>query len=176
MSRRLLVCLSLALAAAGAVVVPMAASTAVGATPPVPTCAKDTPAVGKLTQGVTDLATALKPTTLDGTKVGGAAGDLFTDVVAAQTAGCLPALPTSAVHPMAAGATTPCAADTVALLFGALDEVSASTVTTPAQTAMAAGALNVVSAVTGLNSDGCLPAALPVPPAPPLMIPFPGMS
>jgi hypothetical protein len=171
MSRRLLVCLSLALAAAGAVVVPIAASTAEGATPPVPTCAKDTPAVGKLTQGVTDLAAALKPTTPDPTAVGDAAGDLFSDVTAAQAAGCLPALPSSAVQPMAAPGNTSCAADTVALLSGTLDEVSAATVTTPVQTAMAAGAINVVSAVTGLNADTCLPATLPVPTAPPLLIP-----
>jgi hypothetical protein len=185
MTRRWLTSLPLALAVAGSVVLPATAS-ADG--PPTPTCTKDTQEVTDLTTVVTKLGTALQATPPDPTKLSQVAGDLFTAVGAAQTAGCLPALPSSPptttpptpppttppptpppTHPTHPQDVTKCAADTVALLSAALEEIKAGTATSPSSADLLTAATDLATAITAVNTDSCLPVTLPVPsiPAPP---------
>lgn len=173
MSRARLAYLPIALALAGSVVLPSVASAAGHDTPPT-ACTKTTQEVTNLSTVVTKLGTALQATPPDPTKLSQIAGDLFTAVTAAQTAGCLPALPTSppavpAPPPTHTQDATKCAADAVQLLSAALGEITAGTATTPNPTAVLSAATNLATAITAVNTDGCLPVSLPVPsvPAPP---------
>ncbi|HVV25181.1 MAG TPA: hypothetical protein VHF06_37465 [Pseudonocardiaceae bacterium] len=177
MSRARLAYLPVALALAGSVVLPSVAFAAGHDDPPT-ACTKDTQEVTNLSTVVTNLGTALKTTPPDPTTLSQVAGDLFNAVTAAQTAGCLPALPTSppatpappAAHPQDA---TKCAADAVQLLSAALGEITAGTAATPDPTAVLTAATNLATAITAVNTDACLPVSLPVPsvptpPAPPI--------
>jgi hypothetical protein len=178
MTRRWLAFLPLALAVAGGVVVPATASAAQHADPPAAACTKSTQEVTDLTTAVTSLGTALQATPPDPTKLSQVSGDLFNAVTAAQTAGCLPALPTSppavpappAAHPQDAAS---CASDTVGLLSAVLGQISAGTATPPDPTAVLTAATKLATAITAINTDTCLPVSLPVPsvpavPAPPV--------
>src|ERR1700761_6376014 len=124
MTRRWLAFLPLALAFAGTAVLPATASAAGHDDPPVATCTQDTQEVPDLTTAVPNLGTALKATPPDPTTLSQVSGDLFTAVTAAQTADCLPPLPTSPpaapAPPPAPQDATKCAADAVQLLSGAL--------------------------------------------------------
>lgn len=184
MSRRSLVCVSLALAFAGSAVLPAVASAAGHDTPPVAACTEDTQAVQDLTAAVTTIGTALQATPADPTKLSQAAGDLFTSVTAAQDAGCLPALPTStptvptppaptSAAPAGTHDVASCTADAVQLLSAALGVVSANIATTPDATAVTKAATDLVAAVTAINTDTCLPVTLPVPSVPALPAPPP---
>jgi hypothetical protein len=166
MTRRWLVRLPLVLAVAAAVTLPVTASAAPGDDPPT-TCSKDTQEVADLTTAATNLGTALGHTPLDATTPGQASGDLFTAVTAAQTAGCLPALPVSppAEQPQDA---SDCAADTVGLLSAALGEISAAIATPPDQARLLSAATTLAGAVAAIDTDTCLPVALPVPTVPPV--------
>jgi fused signal recognition particle receptor len=179
MSRRWLVYLPLALTVAGVVALPTAASAAGhDSTPPAPACAKDSTQVTDLTTVVTNLGTELAAAKPDPTKISQIAGDLFKAVTAAQDAGCLPALPSTppaptpppAAAPQAAPDAAKCTADTMKLLSAALDQISAGTATTPDPAALLKAATGVVTAITSINTDTCLPVSLPVPtvPTPPV--------
>ena len=178
MSRVRLAYLPVALAVAGCLVLPSVASAAGHDTPPV-ACTKDTQEVTNLTTVVTKLASALQTTPPDPVKLSQVSGDLFTAVTAAQTAGCLPALPASPPATTPAPPTTQpqdatkCAADAVQLLSAALDQIAAGTATTPDPTAVLTAAQKLATAITAVNTDSCLPVGLPVPtvptpPAPPV--------
>lgn len=175
MTRRWLAYLPLALAFAGAAVLPATASAAQRDDPPVAAaCTQDTQEVTDLTIAVAGLGDALKATPPDPMKVSQATGTVFNAVTAAQQAGCLPALPTTpttpappamppAAHPQAAAN---CAADTVKLLSTSLDVIGAGMATTPEPTALLTAASNLAIAVTAVNTDACLPVTLPVPTVP----------
>jgi hypothetical protein len=171
MTRRWLAYLPLALAFAGAAVLPATASAAQRDDPPVAAaCTQDTQEVTDLTIAVAGLGDALKATPPDPMKVSQATGTVFNAVTAAQQAGCLPALPTTpttpappAAHPQAAAN---CAADTVKLLSASLDVIGAGMATTPDPTAVLTAASNLATAVTAINTDTCLPVTLPVPAVP----------
>lgn len=164
MTRRWLACLPIAFAVVVAVTLPPTASAAPGDDPPT-ACTKDTQEVTDLTTAVTNLGTALQRTPPDATTLGQVSGDLFNAVTAAQTAGCLPALPMSPPAPGPQDATK-CAADTVTLLTATLGEISAATATPPDPTALLAAASKLATAITAINTDTCLPVALPVPTVP----------
>jgi hypothetical protein len=177
MSRARLAYLPLALAVAGCLVVPAVASAAGRDNPPT-ACTKSTREVTNLTTTVTNLGTALQATPPDPTKLSQVAGDLFTAVTAAQTAGCLPPLPASPIPAPTPAPPPPtthaqdvakCAADAVSLLSAALDQVAAGTAATPDSSAVLAAATRLAAAITAVNTDACLPVTLPVPsvPAPP---------
>jgi hypothetical protein len=176
MTRRWLAFLPLALALAGfSAVVPATAAAAGHDDPPIPACSTDTQEVTDLTTSVTDLGKALTATPPDPVALSQVSGDIFNDVTAAQTAGCLPALPTSPATPPASKPqdASNCAADTVQLLTAALGEISAGTASTPDPAAVLTAAQAIATAITAVNTDTCLPAALPVPtvpaPAPPVV-------
>jgi len=145
--------------------------------PPAPACTKDTQQVTDLTTAATNLGTDVSATTPDPTKLSQDAGSLFTAVTAAQGAGCLPNLPTAppaatpppAPAPHARQDATKCAADTVDLLSSTLDQIKAGTAATPDPAAVLKAATALAAAITAINTDTCLPVALPVPtvPAPP---------
>ncbi|HEX5401691.1 MAG TPA: hypothetical protein VFX16_05235 [Pseudonocardiaceae bacterium] len=169
MTRRWLTFLPLALVLAGSAVLPATASAAGHDDPPAAACTQDTQEVTDLTTVVTNLGDAVKATPPDPATLSQVSGDLFNAVTAAQTAGCLPALPTS--PPAAPPAPAPqdasnCASDTVRLLSGALGEIAAGTATAPNPTAVLAAATNLATAITAINTDGCLPVSLPVPAVP----------
>lgn len=174
MSRVRLGYIPVALAVAGCFVLPSVASAAGHDTPPA-ACTKDTQEVTNLSTVVTKLGAALQTTPPDPVKLSQVAGDLFNAVTAAQTAGCLPALPTSPPATPAPPTTQPqdatkCAADAVQLLSAALGQISAGTATSPDQTAVLTAAQKLATAITAINTDSCLPVTLPVPtvPTPPV--------
>jgi hypothetical protein len=177
MTRRWLAFLPLALALAGTTaVLPATASAAGHDDPPVPACSKDTQEVTDLTTTVTNLGKALSATPPDPTTLSQASGDIFDAVTAAQTAGCLPALPTSPAETPAPPASKPqdasaCGGDTVNLLTGLLGEISATTAGTPDPTAVLAAATKLATAITAINTDTCLPVSLPVPTVPAAPVP-----
>lgn len=172
MTRRWLAVLPVALALASFSAALPATASAGHDDPPVTACTKDTQEVTDLTTAVTNVGTALATTPPDPTVLSQVSGDLFNAVTAAQTAGCLPALPTSPPKPPAAEPqdTGDCAADTVNLLTAVLGEVSATTAGTPDPSSVLAAATELATAITGLNTDTCLPVSLPVPtvPTPPV--------
>jgi hypothetical protein len=162
--------LPLVLAVAGTFLLPSVASATGHGTPPA-ACTKDTQEVTNLTTVTTDLGTALRAAPPDPTRLSQLAGDLFTAVTAAQTADCLPPLPTSptrAPTPPTARPqdTTACAADTVNLLSATLGQISAGIAAPPDATAVLAAANKLATAITAVNTDSCLPVTLPVPPVP----------
>ncbi len=164
---------------AAAVVVPSVMSAAATATP---ACTASTPSVSGLSAALTKVQTALSPTP-DPAKLAPVAGDLFNAIIAVQKDGCLPALPSSsatstptnppsapptppAAEPQA-GAPANCQSDAVSLLSATLSLVGAA-LASPANPTAVTGALSsLATAVTGVNTDSCLPTALPVPSLPP---------
>jgi hypothetical protein len=178
MTRRWLAFLPLALALAGSAVLPATVSAAGHDDPPVAACTQETQEVTDLTTAVTNLGTALKATPPDPTRLSQVSGDLFAAVTAAQTAGCLPALPTSPPAAPAPQDATKCAADTVQLLLATLGQIAAGIATPPDTTAVLAAATKLAAAITAINTDGCLPVKLPVPTVPglPTAPPVPSVS
>lgn len=179
MSRRWLVYLPLAVTLAGTVALPTAAFAAGHDNPPAPACTKDTQQVKDLTAAVTTLGTAVTAAKPDPTAISQAAGDIFKAVTAAQGAGCLPELPASppaatppppAAVPMGRHDAGKCSADTVQVLTAALAQISAGGAATPDPAAVLKAANELVTAITAINTDSCLPVSLPVPtvPAPPV--------
>lgn len=176
MNRSWFTLLPLALAVAGSVMMPPATASAAGQ----PLCTKDTQEVTDLATAVTNIGNALAATPPDATALSQLSGDLFNAVTAAQTAGCLPQLPSSPTStpptsppthaPARPQDATQCPADTVALLSASLETIKATTATPPSQTDILAAASDIATAVTSLNSDSCLPVTLPVPtvPTPPI--------
>jgi hypothetical protein len=194
MFRKWAFALPLMAVATAAVVVPSVvvstASAAPADTPPA--CSATTPSVNDLSTALTNIQSALAPTP-DPTKVAPAAGDLFTAVLAVQKDGCLPALPSGASTPAPTSAPVPppsdtpsappsapvsapqaladpapanCLADGVSLLSAALGAVSSAIAAPPSPTALTSALTTLATAVTSVNTDSCLPAALPVPSLP----------
>lgn len=171
MIRRWLTLLPLAFTVAGTLAFPATAS---ADSPPTAPCTKDTQEVTDLVTTVTNLGTAVTATPIDPTTLGQAAGDVFNATIAAQTAGCLPALPTSApVTPPAAPPpsthaqdTDNCASDTIDMLTAALRTSQATLAKNPTRADLlnAVGLLSL--AVTSVNTDKCLPDPLSVPTLP----------
>jgi len=169
MTRRWLAYLPLALILAGTVALPAAAARFDS---PAPACTKDTQQVTDLKTAVANLGTDISAATPDATKLGQDAGTLFHAVTAAQAAGCLPALPTASTAQSASPhARVDCAGDTVDLLVAALDQIKAGIGATPDQTAVLKAVSGLVSAITAINADSCLPVKLPTPTVPTLPAP-----
>jgi hypothetical protein len=167
MSRVRLACLLIAVGVAGCFVLPPAASAA-GHDNPAAACTKDTHEVTNLTAVVTKLGIAFQAIPPDATKLSQVSGDLFNAVVAAQSADCLPPLPTSPTTQAPQPATQPedttkCAADAVQVLSAALGVISAATANPPDPAAVQAATQKLADAIKALNADSCLPVALPVP-------------
>lgn len=80
-----------------------------------------------------------------------------------------PSAPAAAPQAATAQAATPagCQSDAVSFLSAALGLVSAALASPPNPTAVTTGLSSLATAVTGVNTDSCLPAALPVPSLPP---------
>jgi len=167
MSRlRVHVPLALALAVGGTVALGATTASAAPAAPAAPAaaCTSATPQVQQLTSAVSSLGTALSALPPDPVNLGQTAGSLIGAVTAAVNAGCLPALPTSS-SPTPANAPA-CLVDEVQLLEGALGVIAAGIATPPNLTAALQAVTALVTALTSINSDACLPIALPVPPVP----------
>jgi hypothetical protein len=164
MSRlRVHVPLALALAVGGTVA--LGATTASAApTAPAAACTSVTPPVQQLSSAVTSLGAALSALPPDPVNLSQTAGSLIDAVTAAVNAGCLPALPTPS-SPVPANAQQ-CLADEVQLLEAALGVIAAGVAAPPNLTAALQAATALVSALTSINSDACLPISLPVPTVP----------
>ncbi len=165
MSHRLRVNVPLALALAVGGTVALGATTASAApTPPAAACTPATPQVQQLSSAVTSLGTALSALPPDPVALSQSAGSLVNAVTAAVTAGCLPALPTPS-SPTPANAQK-CLVDEVQLLEATLGVVAAGIAVPPDLTAALQAATALVTALTAINTDACLPISLPVPTVP----------
>jgi hypothetical protein len=165
MSQRLRVHVPLALALAIGGTVALGATTASAApTPPAAACTAATPQVQQLSSAVTSLGTALSALPPDPVALSQSAGSLVNAVTAAVTAGCLPALPAPST-PTPANAQK-CLVDEVQLLEAALGVVAAGIAIPPDLTAALQAAKALVTALTAINTDACLPISLPVPTVP----------
>jgi hypothetical protein len=165
MSQRLRVHVPLALALAVGGTVALGATTASAApTPPAAACTPATPQVQQLSSAVTSLGTALSALPPDPVTLSQTAGSLVNAVTAAVNAGCLPALPTPS-SPTPANAQK-CLVDEVQLLEAALGVVAAGIAVPPDLTASLQAATALVTAMTAINTDACLPISLPVPTVP----------
>jgi hypothetical protein len=132
-------------------------------------CIAATPQVKALASTVTSLGTALAAVPPSTTALGQASGDLMNAVIAVVSAGCLPALPsaTPSTTPAAPNAAA-CLVAEVKLRQATLGVIAAAIATPPNLTAALQAATALVSALTTINSDSCLPVALPVPTVPAL--------
>ena len=171
MSRRFRACLSLALAlplAVSGTVAFGAAASAAGAAPIAATasCTAATAQVQQLSSAVTSLSTALSAIPPDPVKLSQDAGSLMAAVIAAVNAGCLPALPTPSGPPTPANAHQ-CLVDEVQLRQATLGVIAAGIATPPNLPAALQAATALVTALTAINSNACLPVSLPVPTVPP---------
>jgi hypothetical protein len=165
MSQRLRVHVPLALALAVGGTVALGATTVSAApTPPAAACTAATPQVQQLSSAVTSLGTALSALPPDPVALSQSAGSLVNAVTAAVTAGCLPALPAPST-PTPANAQK-CLVDEVQLLEAALGVVAAGIAIPPDLTAALQAAKALVTALTAINTDACLPISLPVPTVP----------
>ena len=165
MSQRLRVHVPLALALAVGGTVALGATTASAApTPPAAACTPATPQVQQLSSAVTSLGTALSALPPDPVTLSQTAGSLVNAVTAAVNAGCLPALPTPS-SPTPANAQK-CLVDEVQLLEATLGVVAAGIAVPPDLTAALQAATALVTALTAINTDACLPISLPVPTVP----------
>jgi hypothetical protein len=165
MSQRLRVHVPLALALAVGGTVALGATTASAApTPPAAACTPATPQVQQLSSAVTSLGTALSALPPDPVALSQSAGSLVNAVTAAVTAGCLPALPAPS-SPTPANAQK-CLVDEVQLLEATLGVVAAGIAVPPDLTAALQAATALVTALTAINTDACLPISLPVPTVP----------
>ena len=165
MSQRLRVHVPLALALAVGGTVALGATTASAApTPPAAVCTAATPAVQQLSSAVTSLGTALSALPPNPVTLSQSAGSLVNAVTAAVTAGCLPALPAPS-SPTPASAQK-CLVDEVQLLEATLGVVAAGIAIPPDLTAALQAATALVTALTAINTDACLPISLPVPTVP----------
>ncbi len=165
MSQRLRVHVPLALALAVGGTVALGATTASAApTPPAAACTPSTPQVQQLSSAVTSLGTALSALPPDPVALSQSAGSLVNAVTAAVTAGCLPALPAPS-SPTPANAQK-CLVDEVQLLEATLGVVAAGIAVPPDLTAALQAATALVTALTAINTDACLPISLPVPTVP----------
>jgi hypothetical protein len=179
MSRRFRVYLSLGLAlplALSGTVGLGATASAAGAAPTAPAaraaapCSATTAQVQQLSSAVTSLSTALSATPPDPAKLSQSAGNLMDAVIAAVNAGCLPALPTPAGPPTPANAHQ-CLVDEVQLRQAVLGIIAAGIAVPPNLPAALQAASALVTALTAINSDHCLPVTLPVPTVPPIAPP-----
>jgi hypothetical protein len=176
MSRRFRVYLSslalaLPLAASGTVAFGATASASVAApTAPAASCTAATAQVQQLISAVTGLGTALSAIPPDPVKLSQSAGNLMAAVIAAVSAGCLPALPTPSGPPTPANAHQ-CLVDEVQLRQATLGIIAAGIAIPPDLSAALQAATALVSALTAINSDTCLPVSLPVPTVPPITPP-----
>jgi hypothetical protein len=171
MSRRSRVYLSLALAlplAVSGTVAFGAAASAAGAAPIAATasCTAATAQVQQLSSAVTSLSTALSAIPPDPVKLSQDAGSLMAAVIAAVSAGCLPALPTPSGPPTPANAHQ-CLVAEVQLRQATLGIIAAGIATPPDLTAALQAATALATALTAINSNACLPVSLPVPTVPP---------
>ena len=165
MSQRLRVHVPLALALAVGGTVALGATTASAApTPPAAACTPATPQVQQLSSAVTSLGTALSATPPDPVALSQSAGNLMNAVIAAVNAGCLPALPTPSA-PTPANAQK-CLVDEVQLRQATLGVIAAGIATPPDLTAALQAATALAAALTAINTDACLPVALPIPSVP----------
>ena len=165
MSQRLRVHVPLALALAVGGTVALGATTASAApTPPAAACTPATPQVQQLSSAVTSLGTALSALPPDPVPLSQTAGSLVNAVTAAVNAGCLPALPAPS-SPTPANAQK-CLVDEVQLLEATLGVVAAGIAVPPDLTAALQAATALVTALTAINTDACLPISLPVPTVP----------
>ncbi len=165
MSQRLRVHVPLALALAVGGTVALGATTASAVpTPPAAACTAATPQVQQLSSAVTSLGTALSALPPDPVTLSQSAGSLVNAVTAAVTAGCLPALPAPS-SPTPANAQK-CLVDEVQLLEATLGVVAAGIAIPPDLTAALQAATALVTALTAINTDACLPISLPVPTVP----------
>lgn len=165
MSQRLRVHVPLALTLAVGGTVALGATTASAApTPPAAACTPATPQVQQLSSAVTSLGSALSALPPDPVALSQSAGSLVNAVTAAVTAGCLPALPAPS-SPTPANAQK-CLVDEVQLLEATLGVVAAGIAVPPDLTAALQAATALVTALTAINTDACLPISLPVPTVP----------
>ena len=179
-----------------AVVLPSVVSSAAAA-PADPACTSSTPSVSGLSTALTAVQTALAPTpdptklapvagdlfnaiiavqkdgclpALPSSSSTSTPTNAPTPPTSAPIPTSLPA-PTSEPAPPAAApqATAPsaCQSDAVSLLSSALGLVSAALSNPPNPTAVTSALSSLATSVTGVNTDSCLPAALPVPSLPP---------
>jgi hypothetical protein len=170
MSRRSRVYLSLALAlplaVSGSIAFGATASAAgVPATAPAAPCTAATAQIQQLTSAVTSLGTALSAIPPDPVKLGQSAGNLMDAVIAAVSAGCLPALPTPSGPPTPTNAHQ-CLVDEVQLRQATLDVIAAGIATPPDLSTALQAATALATALTAINSNACLPVSLPVPTVP----------
>jgi hypothetical protein len=171
MSQRLRVHVPLSLALAvplaiGGTVALGAAASAATAAPAAPAaaCTPATPQVQQLSSAVTSFGTALSTIPPDPVALSQSAGNLMNAVIAAVTAGCLPALPTPS-SPVLANAQK-CLFDEVQLRQATLGVIAAGIATPPDLTAALQAANALATALTAVNTDSCLPVSLPVPAVP----------
>jgi hypothetical protein len=167
MSRRsrfyLPLALALPLALSGTVALGATASAASAA--PTAGCTAATAQVQQLSSAVTSLGTALSATPPNPATLGQDAGNLMDAVIAAVNAGCLPALPTPSGSPTPASAHQ-CLVDEVQLRQATLGIIAAAIAVPPDLTAALQAATALVSALTAINTNACLPITLPVPTVP----------
>ena len=157
--------LALPLALGGTVALGATASAASAApAAPAAACTPATPQVQQLSSAVTSLGTALSATPPDPVALSQSAGNLMNAVIAAVSAGCLPALPTPSA-PTPANAQK-CLVDEVQLRQATLGVIAAGIATPPDLTAALQAATALAAALTAINTDACLPVSLPVPTVP----------
>ena len=165
MSQRLRVHVPLALALAVGGTVALGATTASAApTPPAAACTPATPQVQQLSSAVTNLGTALSAAparpghSQPDRRQPGERGDRRGD------RGLPAALPAPS-SPTPANAQK-CLVDEVQLLEATLGVVAAGIAIPPDLTAALQAATALVTALTAINTDACLPISLPVPTVP----------
>jgi hypothetical protein len=168
MSRRFRVYLSLVLAlplAASGTVAFGATAASAATTAPTAACTAATSQVQQLSSAVTSLSSTLTAIPPNPATLGQTAGTLLNAVLAASNAGCLPALPTSGATATAANAAQ-CLVDEVQLLQATLGIIAAGISAPPNLTAALQAATALVTALTAINTNSCLPIALPIPSVP----------
>ena len=171
MSQRLRVHVPLALTLAlplalGGTVALGATASAASATPAAPAaaCTSATPQVQQLSSAVTSLGTALSTVPPNPVTLSQSAGNLMNAVIAAVDVGCLPALPTPS-SPTPANAQK-CLVDEVQLRQAILGVIAAGIATPPDLGAALQAATALVTALSAINADACLPISLPIPTVP----------
>ncbi|MFC0543881.1 hypothetical protein [Kutzneria chonburiensis] len=165
MLRKLLVVVpALAMVAATVGSASAAPAPAAPAAAPRAACTADTPEVKALAASMTAFMSAVSATPPDTAAVQSTVGDMITELVALQKAGCLQlaAPPARIQDPQA------CLTDLQGMGAALFQLLAAVLKAPPDPTGITAATTAIGAAITKFNNDNCLPIKLPVPGAPPL--------
>jgi hypothetical protein len=164
MLRKLLVVVpALAMVAATVGSASAAPAPAAPAAAPRAACTADTPEVKALAASMASFMTAIATTPPDTVKAQGIIGDMITELVALQKAGCLQlSAPARIQDPQA------CLTDLQGMGAALFQLLAAVLKAPPDPTGITAATTAIGAAITKFNNDNCLPIKLPVPGAPSL--------